>query len=464
MNQRRGMNWRVAALVIASAGLGVLGAEGCGGSDAATTTPDASAAVDASATCAAGTTMCGSQCVATAFDPGNCGTCGTKCAADQVCSAGACALTCVGGTTKCGASCLDTNADPKNCGGCGAACTSGQVCSSGKCATSCAAGLVQCGTSCVDPKSNPSFCGASAGCGVADAGSAGTACVSGQVCSAGTCALSCQAGLFNCGGTCIDPNSNPKFCGATAGCGADAGSAGVVCNGSQACSAGACAPLANPVPNGIAALYDARVTASVIKDNSNNVSQWNDLSGNSRNLTSNGGTPVYNATLVNSLPGLDFGGGKGMISAAYPLTTEVTLFAVIQWGVPGAWGSIAHHGNRDNDWAMEQNALKGINVTHWQSSNDNSGVELTLVPSTNYILTGRIAGTTRYYSATSSSTVSATGTGVSLTAGSKIMYVGKSDVNEASNAKYGELLYYSRALSDGERDQVIAYLKASWGL
>jgi len=84
----------------------------------------------------------------------------------------------------------------------------------------------------------------------------------------------------------------------------------------------------------------------------------------------------------------------------------------------------------------------------------------------NYVLAGRIAGTTRSYTTISatlgSSTVS--GTGVSISAGSKVLYVGRSEINEVSNALIGEIVYYNRALTDAERDKVITYLRASWGI
>ena len=106
------------------------------------------------------------------------------------------------------------------------------------------------------------------------------------------------------------------------------------------------------------------------------------------------------------------------------------------------------------------------NFMHFQSNNDNVGVKLGLTTNGNYVLTGRITGQTRYFSAisTAGGIITAAGTPVSIAPGSKILYVGASDINEASNAYIGELLYYNRALSDIERDQVIAYLRTAWGI
>ena len=90
----------------------------------------------------------------------------------------------------------------------------------------------------------------------------------------------------------------------------------------------------------------------------------------------------------------------------------------------------------------------------------------TFVVGTNYIATGRITGTLREFSSTSTAagTVSTSAMGNSIVVGSKALYVGASDVSEFSNAYIGELIYYARSLSDAERDQVILYLKTAWGI
>lgn len=150
---------------------------------------------------------------------------------------------CAAPAQLCGSSCVQTSVDPANCGACGKACNAGDFCVGGKCTATCAAGNVVCGTECLDPRVSNQHCGATAGCG-ADGGSAGTACAAGQVCSAGVCAATCQAPQINCGGTCIDPQTNDEHCGASAACNADAGTGGTACTATQACQNGVCFELA----------------------------------------------------------------------------------------------------------------------------------------------------------------------------------------------------------------------------
>ncbi len=142
---------------------------------------------DGALNCGAGAQVCGSACAVLARDTDNCGACGTKCGAGEVCSQGACAVSCGGGTTKCGAVCADTKSDATNCGACGTKCAAGEVCSAGKCATTCAVGATQCGSACVNAQTDVANCGA---CGVL--------CKGGEQCVAGQCQLSCQVGLTLC--------------------------------------------------------------------------------------------------------------------------------------------------------------------------------------------------------------------------------------------------------------------------
>lgn len=99
---------------------------------------------------------------------------------------------------------------------------------------SCPPGLVDCGGTCVDPNTDESFCGAGSDCTT----NPGTTCAAGEVCNSGTCELTCQSGLIDCNGTCVDPNTDEAYCGAGPDCSTNPGTAcapGELCNGSGSC-------------------------------------------------------------------------------------------------------------------------------------------------------------------------------------------------------------------------------------
>lgn len=224
-----------------------------------------------------------------------------------------------------------------------------------------------------------------------------------------------------------------------------------------------------PVTSGLVARYSAIPSWTISRDAFDMVSQWQDISGSGNHLTSMGMGPIFGQGLINlSRPGLSFQGGTQLFSAAFALTTEVTVFAVIHHNAPAQWGAIAHHGNRDTDWSMEQNADTGDpNTLHWQTNNDNVNLNVTLTPNTSYVMTGRLGSNMRYFSATafsgtSPAPASFTDASESITPGDKNLFVGTSDNNEASNAFIGDLVYFNRALSDVERDAVIEYLRRLW--
>ncbi len=230
----------------------------------------------------------------------------------------------------------------------------------------------------------------------------------------------------------------------------------------------ACSAPMLPVASGLVARYSAIPSWTVTSGGFTGVSQWNDISGNGRHLTTGGLGPSYDHFFINSArPGLNFSAGAQLSTSAFALTTDVTVFAVIHHNTPDQFGAIAHHGDRDNDWSMEQSGVTDRNTLHWQTDNDNVNVNVTLTSNTSYVMAGRIDGNARYFSATTfTGTSPAPATFVdaipSITAGSKILFVGTSDNNESSNAYIGDLVYFNRALSDVERDAVIDYLRRLW--
>jgi hypothetical protein len=109
----------------------------------------------------------------------------------------------------------------------------GRVCVMGMC--QCPTGFVNCGGTCVDPNTNRDFCGATGTCMGANAG---RVCPVGQICIGGACGSTCGTGAVLCGGNCVDPQSNRAFCGARADCAGP--NAGRACTATELCIDGEC--------------------------------------------------------------------------------------------------------------------------------------------------------------------------------------------------------------------------------
>lgn len=179
--------------------------------------------------CSNGTSCCGDpeSCVADTLANPNplCSCGGVTCQAGQAC----CELTTPQGPVD---TCVIASQDPLNCGACGNVCAPGQACKSGTCTLNCPSDQLACDGKCVDPQTDPGYCGATT-C------TNGSVCNAGQVCSSGVCASRCGINLY-CGGSCVDPRSDPNYCGAT-NC-----SNGATCTSGQLCINGVCEERCGP--------------------------------------------------------------------------------------------------------------------------------------------------------------------------------------------------------------------------
>ena len=208
------------------------------------------------------------------------------------------------------------------------------------------------------------------------------------------------------------------------------------------------------------ARYDASVASSYTLSGGN-VTQWNDLTGNGYHLIPNGTGPT--TTTINSVPAFNFNSGRGLKSLSVPLAAQITLFMVATYKTASnQWGNFMHHGDHDMDWSIRKSFF--TNYVNFHSNNDNYDVQLLMTDNVNYIWVGRIVGNTRQFWAYSDTSVPRyiSGTPVTITPGNKIIYVGKSDTNEACNSTIGEILYYNVSLSDADVSQNVAYLQNKW--
>jgi hypothetical protein len=391
-----------------------------------------------------------------AIDEGEASVSCTTAHTQTVCVRGACVvLACDTGYADCSALVAGCEAslasDPRSCGRCGNVCpplpNSTPTCTSGVCGTRCAMGFGDCNAQSFDGCESPTTIDP------LNCGTCGHACASEPnamaPCAAGACgALTCVGGYFDCNG--------------------DLGTGGDGCESLSS----ACTP---PVSSGLVAHYDAMIPGSVGlagMDAGIDASAWSDRTANHFDLVSRPGTyPRYAMSVIAGHPAMDFAGSNGMItggpSPSLVSTASLTVFIVMQQRVPAMWGNVMHHGDHDYNWSFRSNAFSANapQAMHWHSVNDNSFCELILANGVNYVVAGRINGTARDYTLTSGGTTQSTNcTGNSISAGAPPLYLGTSDSNEQSNAAIGEVLYFDRALSDTERDMVVAYLTARWGI
>ncbi|HKU44926.1 MAG TPA: MopE-related protein [Polyangiales bacterium] len=164
---------------------------------------------------------------------------GVNCAGLQVCdpasgectNAGTClSFACAPGFV-CDAVTGDCNPDPCV----RTTCPKSEICKDGECQLRCEPPLLDCDGTCINPASSRKFCGAKADC-MGD--NAGKTCKNRQVCSEGECSDTCQSGTIVCEGGCIDPLSDELHCGASGDCQGSRG--GVACGEGYRCQAGEC--------------------------------------------------------------------------------------------------------------------------------------------------------------------------------------------------------------------------------
>ncbi|MCS6858045.1 MAG: hypothetical protein NZM37_10080, partial [Sandaracinaceae bacterium] len=72
----------------------------------------------------------------------------------------------------------------------------------------CPAPLVNCGGRCINPNTDPQFCGADQAC------QGYRSCRGQELCIDGQCRLDCDPGYINCEGYCVNPLTDPRYCGA----------------------------------------------------------------------------------------------------------------------------------------------------------------------------------------------------------------------------------------------------------
>jgi hypothetical protein len=209
--------------------------------------------------------------------------------------------------------------------------------------------------------------------------------------------------------------------------------------------------------------------SSTVTRSGANVSAWADKSGNGWNMTTQNGSPQYNTSLINNLPGMDVTNSSAFISVANQTISSnasLAMILVVKSGIAN-WGSFFTHGSRDTDIAMERNSISAGTTLQFQTANDNTGANITYTVDQNSLYLGTITtGTSRFFERFGGgTTTTATGTnGYSMASGLQTIRIGRSDAGESCNSLLGEIVYYNKVLSTLERQQVEGYLAWKWGL
>jgi hypothetical protein len=207
--------------------------------------------------------------------------------------------------------------------------------------------------------------------------------------------------------------------------------------------------------------------ASTFTLSGSNVTQWRDKSGNSNHMSNNGTSPIYKSSLINTFGAIDCTNGGALISSGFQNSASVSfaMVAVVKTGV-GTWGSFFTHGGRDNDFSIERNSIVGTTI-HLQTANDNSQCGLTYTEEAPVVYYGTMtSGTSRFFESFCAGTrTTTTGTNSStISVGSQIARIGKSDNSEVCNSYIGEIIYYTVVLNSTQQAQIEAYLTQKWGL
>ncbi len=209
------------------------------------------------------------------------------------------------------------------------------------------------------------------------------------------------------------------------------------------------------VTSGLQEWFDASSAASVVQVGGL-VPQWNDLTGNGRNLaqTNTAYQPTLAASGINGLPSIRFDGNDA-ISNTYNPSTPYTILTVSQMqGTQNARLITA----TSNNWLLG----------YWNGNADQfyaeGSVRLGGGPTPNNAV--------HFYAATGSGTLSALydgNTQIASNAGGLVAPNGLSlgawagnGANEASKADIGEVLLFNRVLSAAELASVATYLNSKW--
>lgn len=213
--------------------------------------------------------------------------------------------------------------------------------------------------------------------------------------------------------------------------------------------------------------------SNTITKTGNNVSAWNDKSGNARNTSSVGGTnPQYSSTGGNgSTPAIQFGASNDALFNAYNFTDDsLAFFIVIKPYATQPNGSTNTAGVISTDKTGQFGRSLGILNNKYEEEYRNGFTDTGVAANSNSWEFVSL----EFKSTTSAQFVRNGGTPIAVTAsgasnndeGLKIGSYNSQTGYAAFNANFdtSEILIYTASISNGDRQKIEGYLAWKWGL
>jgi hypothetical protein len=231
----------------------------------------------------------------------------------------------------------------------------------------------------------------------------------------------------------------------------------------------------NPADLSPALWLDASDTSTITSSGSPaKVSQWNDKSGNGRNVTQATGVrqPSTGTATINSLNVLAFDGGDILQRAAFTMTTRTVFVVAEATGEPTSQGALWRHNVTLNN--------NGINIIRHNGTGQDSILyfyRLTSALATSlsgltapHQITGRFTDSATIEARLNGSQVATAAVGGAAAASDFIMNVGGDAVSfggaptEGFVGRIAEIICYTATLSDTNMGLVESYLETKWNL
>jgi hypothetical protein len=207
--------------------------------------------------------------------------------------------------------------------------------------------------------------------------------------------------------------------------------------------------------------YDASDAASITKDGSNLVSQWNDKSGNARHATSSGSLRPTHGGSQNGRTVMQFTGTQGLtITGNFLQLENVTMFAVAMKNIDHFSGIISSAPTNPEDSPI----LAFYNTTI-ALVNRRFVIQQAAANGVYRLICGQAIGTTQraHFEGVQATDGVAS---AALNTTNTVTKIGPLRTSDSSglNGNIAEIVCYSGNLSTTDRARVEAYLAAKWGI